>query len=81
MLRLIIYKKNACVYLVEGTKTPIAKFDKNSSAFEIICELNYKITRLFWNTYRGFFHKGKFYKVETLTDTAYKFKELIEGEN
>lgn len=57
MLRLIIYKKNACVYIVGGTKTPIAKFDKNSSAFEIICELNYKIIRLFWNTYKGFFIK------------------------
>ena len=78
MLKLVIYKKNAYVYLIGGTKTPIAKFDKNYTLFEIICELNYKISRLFWNTYEGFYNKGKFYKSESLTDTAYLFRKLIK---
>lgn len=80
-LKLVVYKKKACVYLVGGTKTPIAKFDKNSNTFEIICELNYKMAQLFWDTYGGFYNKGKFYKVETITDTAKLFEKLIKGEN
>lgn len=80
MLRLVIYKKNACVYLVGGTKTPIVKFDKNAEIFEILNELNYKISPYFWNTYEGFFNKGKFYKAKTALRTACLFKKLIRGE-
>lgn len=81
MLRLIIYKKNACVYIVGGTKEPITKFDKNVELFEIVNALTYKLAPFFWDSYKGFFHKGKFYNAETALDTAYKFKELIKGEN
>lgn len=47
MLKLVIYKKNAYVYLVGGTKEAIIKLDKNAEIFEILNELNYKITPYF----------------------------------
>ena len=81
MLKLVIYKKNACVYLVGGTKEPIAKFDKNCNVIEIATSLNYKLARYFWDIYEGFYNKGKFYKAETALDKAYQFKKLIKGEN
>lgn len=81
MLKLVIYKKNACVYLVGGTKTPITKFDKNAEIYEILSELNYVISPYFWNTYEGFYNKGKFYKAKTALRTACLFKKLIKGEN
>ena len=35
MLKLVIYKKKACIYLVGGTKKPITEFNKDSSYVDI----------------------------------------------
>lgn len=64
MLKLVIYKKNACVYLVGGTKEPIAKFDKNCNVIEIATSLNYKLARYFWDIYEDFIIKENFTKLK-----------------
>ena len=80
MLKLIIYKKNAYVYLFGGTKEAII-IDKNADFIEILNTLHYEISRQFWDSYEGFYNKGKFYKVKTVLGTANLFEKLIKGEN
>ena len=64
-----------------GTKTPIAKFGKNSSYVEIANELYYKLTNLFWDNCEGLYHKGKLYKEHNsrdLTKNSLDTAKLIE---
>ena len=65
MLKLIIYKKKACIYLVGGTK-------------EAFSELTFTLNHYFWDIYEGFYHKGKFYSTTDKWETAKIFEELIK---
>ena len=49
MLRLIIYKKKACIYLVGGTKEAILTFGKDDSIFQLCGYLSYHLNKNFWN--------------------------------
>lgn len=88
MLKLIIFKKNACVYIVGGTKKPIAEFKKDSSYVEIANELYYKLTNLFWDSCEGLYYKGKLHKIDNSRDItknslgmAKLIEKLVKGEN
>lgn len=70
MLKLVIYKKKACVYIIGGTKKPIAEFNKDSSYVDIANELYYKLTNLFWDNCEGLYHKGKLHKIDTSRDLS-----------
>lgn len=87
-LKLVIYKKKACVYIVGGTKKPIAEFNKDSSYAEIANELYFKLTSLFWDDCEGLYHKGKLHKIDKSRDLsknslemAKLIEKLIKGEN
>lgn len=80
MLRLIIYKKKACIYLVGGTKEAILTFGKDDSIFQLCGYLSYHLNKNFWNTYQGIFHKGKFYEASDAMETAKLIEKLIKGE-
>lgn len=79
MLKLVIYKKKACIYLVGGTKEAVIVFDKNAELFEIENALTYKLAPFFWDSYEGIYHKGKFYRTSdkwvTATIIEYWIKE------
>lgn len=70
MLKLIIYKKKACIYLVGGTKEAVITLDKTESVDQIFSELTFTLNHHFWDIYEGFFHKGKFYSTSNKWVTA-----------
>ena len=70
MLKLIIYKKKACIYLVGGTKEAVITLDKTESFYQILSELTFKLNHYFWDTYKGIYYKGKFYSTSNKWVTA-----------
>lgn len=77
MLRLIIYKKKACIYLVGGTKEAVITLDKTESFYQIFSELAFTLNHHFWNGYKGIFHKGKFYEANDAMETAITIKKIL----
>lgn len=78
MLRLIIYKKKACIYLVGGTKEAVITLDKTEGFYQILSELSFTLNRYFWDVYQGIFHKGKFYSMSDSWETAKLIEKLIK---
>lgn len=78
MLKLVIYKKKACVYLVGGTKEAIITLDKTENFYHIWSYLSYAFNQHFWNDYKGFFYKGKFYSTTDRWETADIIEKLIK---
>lgn len=70
MLKLVIYKKKACIYLVGGTKEAVITLDKTESVDQILSELIFTLNHHFWDIYEGFYHKGKFYSTTDKWVTA-----------
>lgn len=70
MLKLVIYKKKACIYLVGGTKEAVITLDKTESVDQIFSEFTFKLSHYFWDTYKGIYHKGKFYSTTNKWVTA-----------
>lgn len=81
MLKLVIYKKKACIYLVGGTKKAVITLDKTESFYQIFSELTFTLNHYFWDIYEGFYHKGKFYSTTDKWETAKLIEKLIKGEN
>lgn len=77
MLKLIVYKKKACIYLVGGTKEAIITFGKDDSIFQLCGYLSYHLNKNFWNVYQGILHKGKFYEASDPMDTAIIIKKIL----
>lgn len=77
-LKLIVYKKKACVYFIEGTRYPISTFNKEATSREIASELMFNLILSFWDHFGGIFHKGKFYEVTTLTEASELIEKLIK---
>lgn len=80
-LKLVIYKKKACIYIVGGTKKPITEFNKDSSYVDIANELYFKLTNLFWDNCEGLYHKGKLHKIDNsreLSRNSVAMAKLIE---
>lgn len=77
-LKLIIYKKKACVYLVGGTKDPVSTFSKEATYLEIANDLSFKYIPSFWYNFGGVLHKGKLHKVETLREASKLIEKLIK---
>lgn len=77
MLKLVIYKKKACIYLVGGTNKAIITFGKNDSIFQVCGYLSYHLNKNFWNNYQGIYHKGKFYKSSDAMDTAIIIEKIL----
>lgn len=78
MLKLIVYKKKACIYLVGGTKEAVITLDKTESFYQIYSELTFKLNHYFWDTYEGIYHKGKFYSTADKWETAKIIEELVK---
>lgn len=78
MLKLVIYKKKACIYLVGGTKEPIFLINKESGLFDICSLLSSTLHSYFWDGYKGLYYKGKLIELKDSLDTARKIKELME---
>lgn len=78
MLRLIIYKKKACIYLVGGTKEAVITLDKTESFYQIFSELSSTLNRYFWDDYQCIFHKGKSYSMSDSWETAKLIEKLIK---
>lgn len=81
MLKLVIYKKKACIYLVGGTKEAILTLDKTENFYQIFSYLLFTLNTYFWDVYEGFYHKGKFYEASDAMETAKLIEKLIKGEN
>lgn len=77
-LKLVVYKKKACVYLVGGTRYPVSTFNKEATSKEIASELMFNLILSFWDSFGGIFHKGKFYEVTTLTEASLLIEKLIK---
>lgn len=77
MLRLVIYKKKACIYLVGGTKEAILTLYKTESLVEIFTYLTFTLNSRFWDGYKGIFHKGKFYEASDAMETAITIKKIL----
>ena len=77
MLKLIIYKKKACIYLVGGTKEAILTFGKDDSIFQLCGYLSYHTNKNFWNGYKGILHKGEFYEASGAMETAIVIKKIL----
>ena len=71
-LKLVIYKKKACVYLVGGTKEGVITLPKDESIFEFC-----KILKFDLNQYFCIFHKGKFYEASDAMETAIIIKKIL----
>lgn len=80
MFKLVVYKKKACIYLIGGTKEPVTTFSKNEQAYHIAIRLCFTLSKYFWDSYEGIYHKGKFYSIDTIGETA-KFIEKQIKEN
>lgn len=78
MLKLVIYKKKACIYLVGGTKEAILTINKESGLFDICGSLSFLLHRNFWDTYKGMYHKGELIELNDSLDTARKIKSLMK---
>ena len=78
MLKLVIYKKKACIYLVGGTKEAILTLYKTESLVEIFTYLTFTLNSHFWDGYEGFYHKGKFYSMSDSWETAKLIEKLIK---
>lgn len=78
MLKLVIYKKKACIYLVGGTKEAVITLDKTESFYQIFSEFTFTLNRYFWDIYEGFYHKGKFYSMSDSWETAKLIEKLIK---
>lgn len=78
MLKLVVYKKKACIYLVGGTNFPLATFSKNTDYFTILSRLRFILVGIFWDSYRGIYHKGKFHKADTIEETAKFIEERLK---
>lgn len=78
MLKLVIYKKKACIYLVGGTKEAILTLYKTESFIEIFTYLTFTLNHYFWDIYEGFYHKGKFYSTTDKWETAKLIEKLIK---
>jgi hypothetical protein len=78
MLKLVIYKKKACIYLVGGTKEAILTLYKTESLVEIFTYLTFTLNSRFWDIYEGFYHKGKFYSTTDKWETAKLIEKLIK---
>lgn len=76
-LKLVIYKKKACVYLVGGTKEGVITLPKDESIFEFCKILKFDLNRYFWDGYKGIFHKGKFYEASDAMETAIVIKKIL----
>lgn len=70
MLKLVIYKKKAYIYLIGGTNLTLATFSKNTDYFTILSRLRFILVGIFWDSCRGIYHKGKFHKANTIEETA-----------
>lgn len=46
-LKLVIYKKKACIYLVGGTKEAVITLDKTESVDQIFSEFTFKLNQYF----------------------------------
>lgn len=77
-LKLVIYKKKACIYLVGGTKEAILTLYKTESFVEIFTYLTFTLNHYFWDGYGGFYHKGKFYSTTDKWETAKLIEKLIK---
>lgn len=77
MLKLIIYKKKACIYLVGGTKEAVITFGKDDSIFQICGYLNFNFNQYFWDDYKGIYYKGKFHESSDPMDTAIIIKKIL----
>lgn len=77
-LKLTIYKKKACIYLVGGTKEAILTLYKTESLVEIFTYLTFTLNSHFWDGYGGFYHKGKFYSMSDSWETAKLIEKLIK---
>ena len=78
MLKLVVYKKKACIYLVGGTNLALATFSKNTDYFTILSRLRFILIGIFWDTYKGIYHKGKFHKANTIEETAKFIEERLK---
>lgn len=70
MLKLVIYKKKACIYLIGGTKEPVITLKKDETAYDIAIELVFTLNSYFWDIYEGIYYKGELYSIETVHETA-----------
>lgn len=77
-LKLTIYKKKACIYLVGGTKEAILTLDKTENFYQILSYLKFTLNFHFWDDYGGFYHKGKFYSMSDSWETAKLIEKLIK---
>lgn len=78
MLKLVIYKKKACIYIVGGTKEAIITLDKTENFYHILSYLSYSFNQHFWNDYKGLYYKGKFYSTTDRWETADIIEKLIK---
>lgn len=78
MLKLVIYKKKACIYLVGGTKEAIITLDKTENYYQIFSYLIFTLNTYFWDGYTGILHKGKFYEASDAMETAKLIEKLIK---
>lgn len=77
-LKLVIYKKKACIYLVGGTKEAILTLYKTESLVEIFTYLTFTLNSRFGMVIGGFYHKGKFYSMSDSWETAKLIEKLIK---
>ena len=78
MLKLVIYKKKACIYLIGGTKEAVITLDKTESFYQIFSGFTFTFNSYFWDIYDGFYHKGKFYSTTDKWETAKLIEKLIK---
>lgn len=79
MLKLVIYKRKACIYLVGGTKKAVITFGTGDSIFQICSYLNFNFNKYFWDDYQGIYYKGKFHESNDAMNTAIIIKKLMEN--
>ena len=70
MLKLVIYEKKACIYLVGGTKDAVITFGTGDSIYQICSYLTFNFNQCFWDDYQGIYYKGKFHESSDAMDTA-----------
>ena len=77
MLKLVIYKKKACIYLVGGTKDAVITFGTGDSIYQICSYLTFNFNQYFWDDYQGIYYKGKFHESSDAMDTAIIIKKIL----
>lgn len=60
MLKLVIYKKKACIYLVGGTKEAVITLDKTENFYQIFSYLIFTLNTNFWIFMKDFTIKENF---------------------